>query len=70
MRTSAVIITVDNDPPWHGSEVRIGGVLIGYRPYDGSDVDEILAQVNQTLADMLHERLGWPRENPDEKWYE
>lgn len=47
-------------------EVSLNGVVVGYRPHDGSCPEEIQEEVLKTFAELLRERLGWPEENPEE----
>lgn len=47
-------------------EVRLGGELIGYRPWTGASGEEIAAEVASELASLLAERLGWPRTADEE----
>lgn len=49
-----------------GHEVRLGKAVVGFRRYDGTCTEEVEAEVEQTLAAMLRERLGWPETYPDE----
>lgn len=47
-------------------EVRLNGELIGYRPWDGSMLEEVVSEVAGALAGLLGERLGWPQNDPEE----
>lgn len=49
-------------------EVRLGGELIGYRPWTGASGEEIAAEVSGALASLLAERLGWPQTKPEGAW--
>jgi hypothetical protein len=65
-KTHAILLSLHQNYDYGLCEVRIGDALIGYRPYDGSTITEIAAEVNTTLADVLNERLGWSREEDND----
>lgn len=52
-RTTALVITVDQEPPYGPFDVRLNDVHIGYRAWDGSDPDEVAREVIQVLANQL-----------------
>lgn len=52
---------------YDGHMVYLNGELIGHRPYDGSDSDEVCDETARTLAEMLRERLGWIPKDPDDE---
>ena len=56
---TVVTISADSESEYDGHLVYLGASLIGYRPYDGSDVEEVAAEVTEQLALMLRERFGW-----------
>jgi hypothetical protein len=68
----ALVVTVEDDYPGEprangGCKVYLTGQLIGHRPYDGSDTDEVAAETVQALSELLRERLGWKPEAPPEE---
>lgn len=65
MKVYPLMVSLDNDGRYGSCEVRLGDVIVGYRAYDGSDLDEIAYDVNKALAEMLNERLGLPKKDPD-----
>jgi hypothetical protein len=60
----ALVVMADGGD-YGGHDVYLSGKLIGFRPYDGSDSAEVAAEVVQSLADLLAERLGWARKAPE-----
>lgn len=57
---TALAITADGGD-YRPHEVRLNGQLIGYRPWDGSDSRDVIAEVVSGLAGLLGERFGWPQ---------
>lgn len=57
----STVLTLSAEPedePF-GHSVYLGNALVGFRPYTGSNEEEVVAEVTETLALMLREQLGW-----------
>jgi hypothetical protein len=66
-RPAALTITTE-DADYGDHYVYLNGELIGHRPYDGSNHDEICDEVIKAFAGILRERLGWsinPESEPE-----
>lgn len=60
--TRALLVAVDD---LHGT-VTIDDKLIGYAAMAYSDPGQVMGDVSETLADLLGERLNWPKSDPRE----
>ncbi len=56
---TAVTLSAESENEYSGHHVYLGNALIGFRPYSGSNDEKVVAEVTETLALMLRERLGW-----------
>lgn len=66
-KTWALLLTVNDDRYRStATEVKINNFLVGYRPYDGSSVEEIANEVAGCIAGVLNIHLGWPLEDPSD----
>lgn len=60
-RPSVTMVTLAalSEDEYSGHFVYLGNALIGFRPYDGSNDEEVIAEVTEMLARMLRERFDW-----------
>lgn len=67
---TGLVIVVESFGEYSGDDVFINNVKIGHRPYDGADSQDAANEAVTALAEMLRERLGWPKKEPteDDPW--
>lgn len=60
-RPTVTVMTLSAEPDAEddGHFVYLGDALIGYRPWDGMDEEEVVHEVTKGLALLLRERFGW-----------
>lgn len=64
IRPIAICVVVSDDLDDHvGRTVYLNDQVIGFRPYNGADDDEIADEVLAGLAELLREKFGWPKES-------
>lgn len=60
------VITVEGQGFYRGHVVKVNGKDAYYRPYDGSDFEEVAEEFAETLGRLVGEKLGHPAKNPEE----
>lgn len=63
----AIFLTVEQAGWYNGYNVKIGGQQAYYRPYDGSDWDDVVDEACKALGELLREKLGHPAEEPEDR---
>jgi hypothetical protein len=58
-QATVVTVAAESESHYSGHFVYLGGALIGFRPYSGSNNEEVVAEVTESLALLLRERLDW-----------
>lgn len=56
---TVMTVAAEREDERSGHDVYLGEALVGHRPYDGSNNEEVVAEVTETLALLLRELLGW-----------
>lgn len=51
---------------YHGYDVFLNGQLVGFRPYDGSDTEDVETEVVTALAQLVRAQLGWKEQEHDD----
>ena len=51
---------------YHGYDVYLNGLHVGFRPYDGSDTDDVETEVVAALTRLLRTELGWKEQEHDD----
>lgn len=73
-RLHALVVQVEDTnghDHYQGHDIALLGsggypdVVVGHRPYDGSNAHEVVVVVTETLAAMLRDRLGWAKTAPE-----
>jgi hypothetical protein len=59
--------TGDGWNEYAGDNVLIDGVQAYYRPYDGSDTQDVIKEAAGALGTLLREKLGYFEEAPEEE---
>jgi hypothetical protein len=61
------ILSVEGAGFYRGHNVKINGVQVAHRPYDGSGVDTVELEVAEALGELIREKLGWNEEAPEQE---
>lgn len=66
---TALVLTVEpaDFTSYDGYYVKLNNQSIYYRPYDGSNSDEVLAEAVSVLGDLIRMQLGFPADLPKEE---
>jgi hypothetical protein len=55
------------DAGWYeGHNVKINGIQVAHRPYDGSLDYDVEREVAEAFGELLREKLGWNKEAPED----
>lgn len=57
--STVLTLSAESEDDPFGHFVYLGNALVGFRPYTGSNEEEIVAEVTEMLALMLRERFEW-----------
>lgn len=61
-------VSVESEDEWGGPHaVYLNDALVGYRPYDGCLRSQVEQEVQEALADMLREKLGYAKKLDDDQ---
>lgn len=64
------VVTVTPMGMYQGHAIKINGLQVAHRPYNGARSHDVEREVTAALGALIREKLGWPEEAPegDEDW--